>query len=146
METLAACLCDPLRNSNIDAFLTSETNYIQDRQIKYKCLPRIAFSNSEIFKVVFLECRGSCLLYVAWRDEFCSGVLIWPSQKTNSLDKSGTVLPRLLDENQMLHDASEWKECRKAAVCLVLLTVLRRQPHISYYVVSTSQLPELLSV
>lgn len=62
----------------------------------------------------------------------------------DSLEKSGTLLPGLLDENEIVHDASNWKECWNAAICLVLLTVLRAVRHISYYVVCKCQLWKLL--
>lgn len=49
----------------------------EDRQMKYECLPWIAFSKSEIFKVVFLECHGSCLLYAGWHMQINFSAGIW---------------------------------------------------------------------
>lgn len=53
----------------------------EDIKMKYECLPQIAFSNSEIFTVVFSECRGSDTEEeVGGGDEFLILDLIWPSQ------------------------------------------------------------------
>lgn len=49
----------------------------EDAQIKYECLPQIAFSNSEIFTVVLLECRGSCVLCAGWHQGMNFSAVIW---------------------------------------------------------------------
>ena len=49
----------------------------EDRQMQYECLPQIAFSNSEIFTVVFLECRGSRVLCAGWHLRMNFSAVIW---------------------------------------------------------------------
>lgn len=49
----------------------------EDTQMKYECLPQIAFSNSEIFTVVLLECRGSCVLSAGWHQGMNFSAVIW---------------------------------------------------------------------
>lgn len=65
METSPARWCNLLRNSILMPFSRQKQITLrdilryEDIKMKYECLPQIAFSNSEIFTVVFSECRGS---------------------------------------------------------------------------------------
>lgn len=117
-------------------------------RMKYECLPRIAFSNSEIFTVVFLECRGSCVLCAGWHSGMNFSAAIWFGRHSKwiaLISQEHCYLDCWMKMKYCMMQVSERSvEAPPSAWCS--WQFWRAAPQISYYVVCTCRLRKLLPV
>lgn len=92
--------------------ITHKDNWkYEEKRMKNRCLPGIAFSYCKIFTVVFLECCGPFVLRAGWHSGMNFSEAIWfaLSHWACGACKSGALLPGCSD--------LRWKKKKKMAWC-----------------------------